>query len=48
MIEETLRRFSGDKSKAARDIGWTGAVAEKTQPWASQEAIRWGREVLSL
>jgi hypothetical protein len=40
MIEETLRRFSGDNSKAARDIGWTGAVAKTMRPWASQEAIR--------
>jgi Nif-specific regulatory protein len=44
MIEDALRRCGGDKAKAARYIGWTGVVAEKMQPSACQEAIRWGRE----
>jgi DNA-binding NtrC family response regulator len=29
MIEDALRRYAGDKAKAARFIGWTSAEAEK-------------------
>jgi hypothetical protein len=41
LIEKALFNFEGDKTRAARFIGWTRAEAEKMQPWASQEAIRW-------
>ena len=44
MIEEALRRCLGDKAKAARYIGWTGAVLEKMRDRLGTEGFRWVHE----
>jgi len=44
MIEEALRRHLGDKAKAARFIGWTGAELEKMHIWPRLEEFRSARE----
>ncbi len=44
MIEKALHNFEGDKTRAARFIGWTPDELEKMPGWPPKEGMAWGRE----